>query len=85
MKLEPNLRDELMTADEETHRPASQLVRDFMRGFVQQQRQSSEHEAWFRDQVQASIDDTSQRISHEQVMTEMNSRINARLKKEDEL
>ena len=81
MKLEPNLRDEFMAAAEETHRPASQLVRDFMRNFVQQQRQLREYDAWFRDQVQASIDDKSQTIPHKEVMTEMKSRIDARLKK----
>ncbi len=85
MKLEPNLRDEFMAAAEETHRPASQLVRDFMRNFVQQQHQLREHDAWFRDQVQTSIDDKSQSISHEEVMTEMKSRIEARLKKEGKL
>lgn len=85
MKLEPNLRDEFMAAAEETHRPASQLVRDFMRNFVQQQRQLKEHDTWFRDQVQASIDDKSQSISHEEVMAEMKSRMDMRLKKEGKL
>ena len=81
MKLEPNLRDEFMAAAEETHRPASQLVRDFMRDFVQQQHQLREHDAWFRGQVQASLNDKAQGISHEEVMAEMKSRIGARLKK----
>lgn len=85
MKLESDLRDEFMAAAEESHRPASQLVRDFMRNFVQQQRQLREHDAWFRDQVQASIDDKSPSISHEQVMSEMKSRIEARLNKEGNL
>jgi predicted transcriptional regulator len=85
MKLEPNLRDEFMAAAEETHRPASQLVRDFMRNFVQEQRQLQEHDAWFQNQVQASIDDKSQSIPHEQVITEMKSRMDARLKKEGKL
>jgi hypothetical protein len=83
MKLEPDLRDEFMAAAEETHRPASQLVRDFMRNFVQQQRQLQDHDIWFRDQVQMSIDDKSQSVSHEKVITEMRARIDARLKKED--
>lgn len=85
MKLESNLRDEFMVEAEAAHRPASQLVRDFMRNFVQQQRQLREHDLWFRGQVQESIDDKSQTIPHEQVMSEMKSRVQGRLKTEGKL
>ena len=37
MKLEPDLRAASMAAVEETHRPASQVVRELMREFVQRQ------------------------------------------------
>ncbi|MDP3704981.1 MAG: hypothetical protein Q8R24_03625 [Legionellaceae bacterium] len=83
MKLEHDLRDEFMAEAEASHRPASQIVRDFMRDFVQHQRQSREHDSWFRKEVQSSIDDQqSQVFTHEQVMEDMKSRFEARLSKE---
>ena len=82
MKLEHELRDEFMAAAEESHRPASQIVRDFMRDFIQRQRQARDHDSWFRSKVQASIDDKSPTISHEVVMTEMKARLSARITKE---
>jgi len=82
MKLEHELRDEFMAAAAATHRPASQLIRDFMRDFIQHQRQSRDHDSWFRNQVQESMDDKSQTISHEQVMDEMKSRLSARITNE---
>lgn len=39
MKLEPELRDAFMAAAEAVDRPASQIVREFMRDFVQQDRE----------------------------------------------
>jgi len=81
LKLEHELRNEFMAEAEASHRPASQLVRDFMRDFVQHQRQSREHDVWFRQEVQASIDDQSPTISHEKVMQEMKSRLTAKVAK----
>lgn len=37
-------------------RTGAQLLRDFMRDFVQQQQETAEHDAWFRRQVQAGLD-----------------------------
>jgi predicted transcriptional regulator len=37
-------------------RSGAQLLRDFMREFVQQQREAAAHDAWFRQQVQAGLD-----------------------------
>jgi predicted transcriptional regulator len=39
MKLEPELRDAFMAAAEAADRPASQIVREFMRDFVNQDRE----------------------------------------------
>lgn len=36
-------------------RTGAQLLRDFMRDFVQQQ-EATEHDAWFRSQVQIGLD-----------------------------
>lgn len=39
MKLEPELRDAFMAAAQAADRPASQIVREFMRDYVQQDRE----------------------------------------------
>lgn len=60
MKLEPDLRDEFMAEAEASHRPASQVVRELMRDFVEQQRGRREHTAFLQRKVElarASIDD----------------------------
>jgi len=52
MKLDVDLRDEFMAEAEASHRPASQLVREFMRAFVQQQRAQREHDAFVQRKVE---------------------------------
>jgi len=47
-KLEPELRDEFMA--KASHRPASQIMRELMREFVQRQR---EYDAYLRGKVEA--------------------------------
>jgi predicted transcriptional regulator len=54
MKLEPELRAEFMAEAEASHRPASQVVREFMRSFVQQQRAQREHDAFVQRKVEAA-------------------------------
>ena len=54
MKLEPELRDAFMAEAEATHRPASQIVRELMRDFVQRQREAREYDAVLRDKVEAA-------------------------------
>src|SRR3546814_1843792 len=53
MKLESELRDEFMAEAEAIHRPASQVVRDLMREFVQRQREAREYDAFLRSKVEA--------------------------------
>ena len=38
LKLEPELRDAFMAAADSAHRPAAQIVRELMRGFVERQK-----------------------------------------------
>ncbi len=54
MKLEPELRDAFMAEAEATHRPASQIVRELMRDFVQRQREAREYDTFLRDKVEAA-------------------------------
>ena len=51
MKLEPELRAEFMA--EAAHRPASQVLRELMREFVQRQREAREYEDFLRHKVEA--------------------------------
>lgn len=51
MKLEPGLREEFMAEAEASHRPASQIVREMMRDFVQRQREAREYDAFLRNKV----------------------------------
>jgi predicted transcriptional regulator len=51
MKLEPELRAEFMAAAEATHRPASQILRELMRGFVKRQREAREYDEFLRAKV----------------------------------
>lgn len=43
MKLEPELRADFMAETEAAHRPASQVLRELMREFVQRQREAREY------------------------------------------
>ena len=54
MKLAPDLRDEFMAEAEASHRPASQVVRELMREFVQQQREHREQAAFLQRKVDAA-------------------------------
>ncbi|WP_395444127.1 antitoxin of toxin-antitoxin stability system [Caulobacter sp. UC70_42] len=53
MKLEPELRDAFIAEAQVAHRPASQIVRDLMRDYVQRQRQARDHETFVRAKVEA--------------------------------
>lgn len=53
MKLEPELRAEFMAEAEAAHRPASQVLRELMRDFIQQQRQAREYDEFLRSKVEA--------------------------------
>lgn len=51
LKLEPELRDAFMAAAKSADRPASQVVREFMRDYVRQDR---EYVAWLQRKVDAA-------------------------------
>ncbi|NRR29309.1 antitoxin of toxin-antitoxin stability system [Oxalobacteraceae bacterium] len=54
MKLEPELRAEFMAEAQAAHRPASQILRELMREFVQRQKDSREYEAFLSRKVDAA-------------------------------
>jgi len=51
MKLEPELRADFMAETEAAHRPASQVLRELMREFVQRQREAREYDEFLRRKV----------------------------------
>ena len=51
MTLEPELRAEFMAEAQASHRPASQILREWMREFVQRQRQAREYDEFLRGKV----------------------------------
>ena len=87
MKLESELRDAFMAEAQATHRPASQLVREFMRDFIRRQRDAREHDSWFRGEVEQALrevdDPVVRRIPHDEVMAELRARITRVAKRAD--
>jgi predicted transcriptional regulator len=54
MKLEPELRAEFMAEANAAHRPASQVLRELMREFVQRQRLARNYDEFLQSKVAAS-------------------------------
>jgi len=55
-RVDEGLKSEFSTAAKACDRTGAQLLRDFMRDFVQRQQEVAEHDAWFRRQVQIGLD-----------------------------
>jgi predicted transcriptional regulator len=53
MKLEPELRAEFMAEADAAHRPASQVLRELMREFVQRQRLARNYDEFLQSKVTA--------------------------------
>lgn len=58
-RVEEALKAEFSSAAKARDRTGAQLLRDFMRDFVQQQQQAAEYDAWFRRQVQKGLDEAN--------------------------
>jgi hypothetical protein len=54
MKLEPELRAAFIAEAEAAHRPASQILRELMREFIQRQRDARDYDAFLRQKVEAA-------------------------------
>lgn len=55
-RVDESLKEQFTTAAKSRDSNDAQLLRDFMRDFVLQQQEASEHDAWFRRQVQSGLD-----------------------------
>ena len=51
LKLEPELRASFMAETEAIHRPASQVMRELMREFVQRQQEARDYDGFLRHKV----------------------------------
>jgi predicted transcriptional regulator len=71
-RVDEGLKDQFSTAAKSRDRTGAQLLRDFMRDFVKQQQEASEHDVWFRREVQIGIDaaDAGAVVSAEEVEAE---------------
>lgn len=76
MKLEPELRDQFMAEADAAHRPASQVVRELMREFVQRQRQARDYDTFLQRKVDAAR--TSMRAGQGRSNEEVEARFAAR-------
>ncbi|TCS16541.1 antitoxin of toxin-antitoxin stability system [Caulobacter sp. BK020] len=86
LKLEPELRDAFIAEAAAVHRPASQIVRDLMRDFVQSRHETRDYEDFVRRKVDTAR--TERRaglsVSNEDVETEFASHRADLLRKADE-
>ncbi len=75
LKLESDLRDAFMKEAEESHRPASQIVREFMRDFVKKQQEARDYDEWFRADIEQALrdadDPNTKWFTHEEVQERM--------------
>jgi predicted transcriptional regulator len=55
-RVDDALKTEFSTAAKARDRSGAQLLRDFMREFVQQQQDAAAHDDWFRRQVHSGLD-----------------------------
>lgn len=53
MKLEPELRDAFMAETAGEDRPASQVMRELMRGYIEKRQQEREYDEYLRNKVEA--------------------------------
>jgi len=54
-RVDDALKSQFAQAAKSRDRSGAQLLRDFMREFVQQQEEAAEHDAWFRREVQIGL------------------------------
>jgi predicted transcriptional regulator len=55
-RVDGGLKEEFSSAAKTRDRTGAQLLRDFMRDFVKQQQEATEHDSWFRREVQIGLD-----------------------------
>ncbi|WP_419254903.1 antitoxin of toxin-antitoxin stability system [Caulobacter sp. ErkDOM-YI] len=86
LKLEGQLRDAFVAEAEASHRPASQIVRELMRDYVERQREARLQDEFLRRKVEIARAErlTGQSVSDEDIETEFAARRAELLRKADE-
>ena len=56
LRVDEALKSAFADAAKAHDRTGAQLIRDFMRDYVAGQREATDHDAWFRQQIQAGLD-----------------------------
>lgn len=54
-RVDNNLKKEFKNLAESNDRSSAQLLRDFMRDYIKQQKELSEHDQWLRSQIQIGL------------------------------
>jgi predicted transcriptional regulator len=82
MKLEPELRDRFMAEAAADDRPAAQVVRELMRGYIEQRRQARDYDAYLRRKVEAARADkvSGRDFAHEEIEAEFSTARDALLR-----
>ena len=82
-RVDSDLKRQFMAAAKARDRSTSQLLRDFMRMFVQQEHDLGEYDTWFRRQVQAGLDsaNSGDLLPHDAIEAEMAARRAATLRR----
>jgi hypothetical protein len=82
MKLEPELRDTFMAEAAADDRPAAQVVRELMRGYIEQRRQAREYGAYLGRKVDVARADKAagRDFSDEEIETEFSAARDALLR-----
>lgn len=72
MKLEPELRDAFMAAAAAADRPASQIVREMMRGYVAKRKEERDYDDFVRRKLEKSMQsvEAGRLLSSEQIEAE---------------
>jgi predicted transcriptional regulator len=72
-------------ATEKVDRPAAQVLRDFMRAYVNEHQQpEAGYDAWLKEQVQVALDDKRPAKSHEAVMKQAHALLDKLLSDKNE-
>ncbi len=74
-RVDEALKKEFTTVAKKRDRTGAQLLRDFMREFVQQQETMPGYDDWFRAKVREALADTQPGVPHRQVMDEVQALI----------
>ena len=70
LKIEPELLAEFMAEADFIHRPASQILRDLMREFIQTQREARNYDEFLKQKVEASRVSMHAEIGHSNEVVE---------------